>query len=177
MHTNVTRRIDNFLQTFLEKASHQTSLTLPHLCSVACVQGARGGGASYACLTLHSLSLLFLFNQTLNNLFLRYSNRQKKINLMIHPSTIKINIEGGWRGGDRYPVATAIDRLLDFPREREGGGRRRKGGGVGLKRKVVGPTKDECIVERGASTAFLPMWMFGGTYCYYPKIVRFDLTC
>lgn len=41
---------------------------------------------------------------------------------MIHPSTIKINIEGGWRGGDRYLVATAIDRLLDFPRERERGG-------------------------------------------------------
>lgn len=40
---------------------------------------------------------------------------------MIHPSTIKINIEGGWRGGERYPVATAIDRLLDFQREREGG--------------------------------------------------------
>lgn len=80
----------------------------------------------------------------------------------------------GWRSlpgryRDRSPIRFS-------EREREGG-RRRKGGGVGLKRKVVGPTKDECIVERGASTAFLPMWMFGGTYCYYPKIVRFDLTC
>lgn len=45
---------------------------------------------------------------------------------MIYPSTIKVNIEGGWRGGDRYPVATAIDRLLDFPRERERGGEEKK---------------------------------------------------
>lgn len=109
MHTNVTRRIDNFLQTFLEKASHQTSLTLPHLCSVACVQGARGGGASYACLTLHSLSLFFLFNQTLNNLFLRYSNRPKKNQpydiSQYNKSKYRGRVEG-WR--------------LDFPRERGG---------------------------------------------------------